>query len=388
MTLSIAALVVAGGRGERAGGPLPKQYRAVAGEPVVRRSLSAFARHPGIAMVQPVIHPQDAPLYREAVGDLGVLAPVPGGKSRQMSVHAGVEALQGYNPELVLIHDAARPFVSDALITRAIVAGRASGAAIPAIAVADTVKTVDFSGRVTATVDRSHLRTVQTPQAFRFITILEAHRRAQAAGREDFTDDAALAEWAGVEVTTFEGEASNIKLTSNEDFRKAEAALSDVRTGFGYDVHSFGPGDHVMLGGLRIPHERGLCGHSDADVVLHAIVDALLGAIADGDIGLHFPPADAQWRGASSDHFLAFAANRVRARAGYIVHIDVTVVSESPRIGPHRDAMRARIAGIVGIAPHRVAVKATTSEKMGFIGRKEGMAAFANATVRLPWSED
>jgi 2-C-methyl-D-erythritol 4-phosphate cytidylyltransferase/2-C-methyl-D-erythritol 2,4-cyclodiphosphate synthase len=317
---------------------------------------------------------------------LGVLTPVCGGKSRQISVRAGVEALQRYDPKLVLIHDAARPFVSENLITRAIHAAEASGAAIPAISVADTVKTVDANGRVTGTIDRLHLRTVQTPQAFDFVTILEAHRRAQAAGREDFTDDAALAEWAGVEVTTFEGEAANIKLTSNEDFRKAEAALSDVRTGFGYDVHSFAPGDHVMLGGLRIPNDSGLSGHSDADVALHAIVDALLGAIADGDIGSHFPPADPQWRGASSDRFLAFAADRVRARGGYIVHIDVTIVAEAPRIGPHRDAMRARIAEIAGIAIDRVAVKATTSEKMGFIGRKEGMAAFATATVRLPWS--
>jgi 2-C-methyl-D-erythritol 4-phosphate cytidylyltransferase/2-C-methyl-D-erythritol 2,4-cyclodiphosphate synthase len=384
----VAALVVAGGRGERAGGILPKQYREVAGVAVIRRSLSAFARHAEVALVQPVIHAQDSGLYREAAGDLGLLAPVCGGKSRQMSVRAGVEALQRYNPELVLIHDAARPFVSENLITRAIQAARASGAAVPAISLADTVKTVDANGHVTGTIDRAHLRTVQTPQAFGFVTILEAHRRAQAAGREDFTDDAAVAEWAGVKVITFEGEAGNIKLTSNEDFRKAEAALSDVRTGFGYDVHSFAPGDHVMLGGIRIPNDRGLSGHSDADVALHAVVDALLGAIADGDIGSHFPPADPQWRGASSDRFLAFAADRVRARAGYIVHIDLTIVSEAPRIGPHRDAMRARIAEIAGIAIGRVAVKATTSEKMGFIGRKEGMAAFANATVRLPWSVD
>jgi 2-C-methyl-D-erythritol 4-phosphate cytidylyltransferase/2-C-methyl-D-erythritol 2,4-cyclodiphosphate synthase len=388
MAADVAALVVAGGRGERAGGLLPKQYRRVAGESVIRRSLSAFARHPEVTLVQPVINPQDSALYREAVGDLDVLTPVCGGKSRQISVRAGVEALQRYNPELILIHDAARPFVSGNLITRAIHAARASGAAIPAISVADTVKTVDASGRVTGTIDRSHLRTVQTPQAFGFTTIFEAHRRAHAAGREDFTDDAALAEWAGIKVTTFDGEAANIKLTSNEDFQKTEAILSDVRTGFGYDVHSFALGDHVMLGGIRIANDRGLSGHSDADVALHAIVDALLGAIADGDIGSHFPPADPQWRGASSDRFLAFAADRVRARAGYIVHIDLTIVSEVPRIGPHRDAMRTRIAEIAGIAIDRVAVKATTSEKMGFIGRKEGMAAFASATVRLPWSVD
>jgi 2-C-methyl-D-erythritol 4-phosphate cytidylyltransferase/2-C-methyl-D-erythritol 2,4-cyclodiphosphate synthase len=244
---------------------------------------------------------------------------------------------------------------------------------------------------VTGTIDRTHLRMVQTPQAFQFTTLLDAHRRAKAAGREDFTDDAALAEWAGLKVMTFEGEAGNVKLTTNDDFTRAEAAklaaLSDVRTGFGFDVHQFGDGDHVMLGGVRVPHPQGLSGHSDADVILHALVDAILGALADGDIGVHFPPSDPQWRGASSDRFLAFAVERLAARGGRIAHLDVTVVCEAPRIGPHRDAIRARIAEIAGIGAERVGVKATTSEKMGFTGRGEGMAAFANATVRLPWSE-
>ena len=259
------------------------------------------------------------------------------------------------------------------------------------IAIADTVKSVDAAGIVTGTIDRANLRIVQTPQAFAFAPLLDAHRRALAAGREDFTDDAALAEWAGLEVSTFEGEAGNVKLTTNEDFARAEAAklaaLSDVRTGFGFDVHQFGDGDHVMLGGVRIPHPRGLSGHSDADVVLHALVDAILGALADGDIGVHFPPSDPQWRGASSDRFLAFAVERLRARGGRIAHLDVTVVCEAPRVGPHRDAIRARIAEIAGIPLDRVGVKATTSEKMGFTGRGEGMAAFANATIRLPWSD-
>jgi 2-C-methyl-D-erythritol 4-phosphate cytidylyltransferase/2-C-methyl-D-erythritol 2,4-cyclodiphosphate synthase len=289
------------------------------------------------------------------------------------------------------VHDAARPFASAALVSRAVAAARASGAAVPVIAVADTVKSVDASGAVTGTIDRTNLRMVQTPQAFRFAGLLDAHRRAKAAGREDFTDDAALAEWAGLKVTTFEGEAGNVKLTTNEDFTRAEAAklatLSDVRTGFGFDVHQFGDGDHVMLGGVRVPHKQGLSGHSDADVILHALVDAILGALADGDIGVHFPPSDPQWRGASSDRFLAFAVERLRDRGGRIAHLDVTVVCEAPRIGLHRDAIRARIAEIAGIGVERVGVKATTSEKMGFTGRGEGMAAFANATVRLPWSE-
>jgi 2-C-methyl-D-erythritol 4-phosphate cytidylyltransferase / 2-C-methyl-D-erythritol 2,4-cyclodiphosphate synthase len=391
MTGSVAAIVVAAGRGLRAGGDLPKQYRHILGEPVIRPSLATLARHHEIAAVQPVVHPDDAALFAPAVAGLSLLPSVPGGSTRQASVRAGLEALEPHRPELVLVHDAARPFASAALVSRAIAAARVSGAAVPVIAVADTVKTVDASGAVTGTIDRTHLRMVQTPQAFQFTTLLDAHRRAKAAGREDFTDDAALAEWAGLKVMTFEGEAGNVKLTTNDDFTRAEAAklaaLSDVRTGFGFDVHQFGDGDHVMLGGVRVPHPQGLSGHSDADVILHALVDAILGALADGDIGVHFPPSDPQWRGASSDRFLAFAVERLAARGGRIAHLDVTVVCEAPRIGPHRDAIRARIAEIAGIGAERVGVKATTSEKMGFTGRGEGMAAFANATVRLPWSE-
>jgi 2-C-methyl-D-erythritol 4-phosphate cytidylyltransferase/2-C-methyl-D-erythritol 2,4-cyclodiphosphate synthase len=391
MTGAVAAVVVAAGRGLRAGGDLPKQYRQMLGAPIIRPSLATLAGHREISVVQPVTHRDDAPSYRRATEGLDLLTPVEGGASRQASVHAGLEALATLQPELVLVHDAARPFVSDLLITRAIAAARVSGAAVPVIAVTDTVKTVDANGAVTGTLDRDCLRIVQTPQAFRFGALLDAHRRAKAAGREDFTDDAALAEWAGLAVTTFEGERGNVKLTTDDDLARAEAlqlaALSDVRTGFGFDVHQFGVGDHVMLGGVRITHQRGVSGHSDADVVLHALVDAILGALGEGDIGVHFPPSDPRWRGASSDQFLAFAVERVRARRGRIAHLDVTVVCELPRIGPHRDAMRARIAEIAGVPIGRIGVKATTSERMGFTGRGEGMAAFANATVRLPWSE-
>jgi len=387
----VAAVVVAAGRGLRVGGDRPKQYRQILGEPVIRPSLAALCAHGDVSLVQPVVHPDDAALYQAAVAGLDLLPPVPGGATRQASVRAGLEALAARRPELVLVHDAARPFASAALITRAIAAARASGAAIPVLPVADTVKTVDAAGTVTGTIDRAQLRVVQTPQAFGFAALLAAHRRAQAAGRDDFTDDAALAEWAGLKVSTFEGEARNVKLTTTDDFARAEAAklagLSDVRTGFGFDVHQFGAGDHVMLGGVRVAHDRGLSGHSDADIVLHALVDAILGALADGDIGVHFPPSDPQWRGASSDRFLAFAVDRLRGRGGCIAHLDVTVVCEAPRIGPHRDAIRARIAEIAGVPIERVGVKATTSEKMGFTGRGEGMAAFANATVRLPWSD-
>jgi 2-C-methyl-D-erythritol 4-phosphate cytidylyltransferase/2-C-methyl-D-erythritol 2,4-cyclodiphosphate synthase len=275
------------------------------------------------------------------------------------------------------------------LIGRAVAAAKDS-AAVPGIAVSDTVKAVDARERVAQTLDRAALRAIQTPQAFNFDALLEAHQRAAKEGREDFSDDAALMEWAGYPVTVFAGEAGNVKLTLPEDFARAESLglgmLPDVRMGTGYDVHAFAKGDHVMLGGVKIPHAQGLSGHSDADAALHALVDAILGALADGDIGVHFPPSDPQWRGAASEKFLRFAVERVQARGGMIAHLDVTVICEAPRIGPHRDAIRARIAAIAGVSLDRVAVKATTSEKLGFIGRGEGIAALATATVRLPWS--
>jgi 2-C-methyl-D-erythritol 4-phosphate cytidylyltransferase/2-C-methyl-D-erythritol 2,4-cyclodiphosphate synthase len=383
----VAAVIVAAGRGTRAGTGLPKQYRLFDGQPVIRRSLRAFASHPALALVQPVIHADDRRLYEEAAAGFPLLAAVNGGATRQESVLAGLNALEPRAPAVVLVHDAARPFVSPDLIQRTIAAIHRHDAVIPALPVSDTVKTVDAGGRVTATLDRTMLRTVQTPQAFRFDVLLAAHRKAAAAGRTDFTDDAALAEWAGLEVHVLDGEAGNIKMTTTDDFTRAEAmaSLGDVRTGNGFDVHAFGEGDHVMIGGVRIPHDRALTGHSDADVGLHALVDAILGALADGDIGSHFPPSDPQWRGASSDQFLSYAAARVAARGGVIAHLDLTIVCETPKIGPHRDTMRARIAEIAGMAIDRVAVKATTSERLGFTGRGEGIATYATATVRLPW---
>lgn len=391
MPAKVAAVIVAAGRGYRAGGDMPKQYRELAGEPVIRPTLAAFLNHAQIDVVQPVIHPDDEAIFQKATAGLTrLLPPVAGGATRQASVRAGLEALRGAAPDLVLIHDAARPFLSSDLITRAIGAAKAHGAAVPAVAITDTVKKVDERDMVSETLDRSRLRTVQTPQAFAYDVIVELHDRAAAAGRDDFTDDAALAEWAGHPVNVFVGESSNVKLTTSDDFERAEAlrmsALGDVRTGSGFDVHAFGDGDHVMLAGVRVPHTRGVTGHSDADVALHALVDAILGALAEGDIGVHFPPSDPQWRGASSDRFLAFACERVRARSGMIAHLDVTIVCEAPRVGPHRDAMRARIAAIAGVPIDRVAIKATTSEKMGFTGRAEGLVAIATATVRLPWS--
>jgi 2-C-methyl-D-erythritol 4-phosphate cytidylyltransferase / 2-C-methyl-D-erythritol 2,4-cyclodiphosphate synthase len=386
----VAAVVVAAGRGVRAGGVLPKQYRMLNGISVIRRSLGIFADHPEVSLTQPVIHADDAELCASAIAGMPVLAPAFGGSTRQDSVRAGLEALLPHRPSIVLVHDAARPFASACLVSRAIAGAARDGAAIPGLAVTDTVKSVGSDGRVTETLDRARLRSIQTPQAFDYAVLLAAHRKAQAAARTDFTDDSALAEWAGMSVTVFEGDPDNIKLTTTDDFVRAEAkdfeTLGDVRTGSGYDVHAFGDGDHVTLGGVRIPFERGLSGHSDADVALHALVDAILGALADGDIGAHFPPTDPQWRGASSDRFLKFAVERVRARGGRISLLDVTIVCEAPRIGPHRDAMRTRIAEIAGLAADRVAVKATTSEKLGFTGRREGIVAFGTATIRLPWS--
>jgi 2-C-methyl-D-erythritol 4-phosphate cytidylyltransferase / 2-C-methyl-D-erythritol 2,4-cyclodiphosphate synthase len=390
MAPSVAAIVVAAGRGLRAGGGVPKQYRCIGGEPIIRSSLALMAWHGQVSAVVPVIHPDDAMAFAAAAHGLKLLPPIFGGATRQASVRAGLEALSSHPPEIVLVHDAARPFCSATLVSRAITACAQTGAAVPALEVSDTIKSVDANGIVTSTHDRATLRSVQTPQAFAYPALLDAHRRAAESHREDFSDDAALAEWAGLKVAVFAGEPGNIKLTTDDDFARAQdrrvASLADLRVGNGVDVHAFGPGDHVMLGGVRIPHDRGLAGHSDADVAIHALVDAILGALADGDIGAHFSPNDPRWRGAASDQFLTFAVERVRARGGRIAHLDLSIVCEAPRLDVHRDAMRERIAAIADIAVERVAVKATTSEKLGFTGRGEGIAAFATATIRLPWT--
>jgi 2-C-methyl-D-erythritol 4-phosphate cytidylyltransferase/2-C-methyl-D-erythritol 2,4-cyclodiphosphate synthase len=311
-----------------------------------------------------------------------------GGASRQQSVLAGLEAQSAAPPDLVLIHDGARIFPSRALIARAIEAAERAGAAIPAIPLSDTIKQVDATGRILASPERASLRAVQTPQAFRFDLILDAHRRALREGVRDLTDDGAVVAWAGHATYVFDGDPENAKVTTPRDLRAAEARLmdaaSDIRVGQGFDVHAFAPGDHVWLGGVKIPHVQALSGHSDADVALHALADALYGALGEGDIGAHFPPSDPRWRGAASSIFLADAAERVRARAGIIAHLDATLICEAPKIGPFREAMRARIAKIAGVAIDRVGVKATTSEGLGFTGRREGIACLASATIRLP----
>ncbi len=392
----LAILVAAAGRGQRAGEGLPKQFCDLAGQTLLARTLACFVRALPKSAVLAVIHKNDLAYYQNVIGEIGaalarpLAQPVFGGATRQESVRLGLEVLANWPapPKIVLIHDAARPFVSDALIERAIRAARDFGAAVPGLALIDTIKEISADGSVTRTLARTRLRAIQTPQAFRFDLILAAHRKANSAGIADLTDDAAVAEFAGHRVHVFEGEKSNVKITVPGDFALAEAKLrgelTDIRTGQGYDVHAFEAGSCIWLGGVRIEHDRGLAGHSDADVLSHAITDAVLGALADGDIGSHFPPSDPQWRGAPSRIFLSAAAAKLRARGGILAHIDATVVCERPKIGPHREAIRQSIAEIMGVCIDRVAVKATTSERLGFTGREEGIAALAVATICLP----
>ena len=398
MSRSTAVVIVAAGRGLRAasGEEAPKQYRPLGGRPVLALTLDAFLAHPAVDRVVVVIHPDHAGLYAAAIADLAadpkLAPPVAGGDTRQASVRAGLEALAAVAPDRVLIHDAARPFVSEAVIERTLAGLDTAEGALAAVAVVDTLKRVDADGRIVETVPRERVHAAQTPQGFRFSAIRAAHARAAAAGRDDFTDDAAVAEWAGLDVRVVAGDPANVKLTTRRDFEKAEdrmsldrfAALADVRVGQGYDVHAFAPGDAVTLCGVVIPHTARLDGHSDADVALHALTDAILGALGDGDIGAHFPPTDARWRGVDSAVFLRDALARLAARGGLLAHVDVTIVAEAPKIGPHREAMRARLAEICACAIDRIGVKATTNEKLGFVGRREGIAVLAAATIRLP----
>ena len=390
---SIAVIVVAAGRGERAatgGVPEPKQYRMLAGEAVLSRTLRAFLDLPEISQVLPVIHADHAERYA-ALGleHERLMAPVTGGATRQASVLEGLKSLAPLSPDLVLIQDAARPLV-DAHVVASVVSmlGEFDGA-LPAVAVTDTIKRAPDGLLVTATEDRSMLFAAQTPQGFRFPQLLSAHMRASTV-RRNFTDDAEIAEWAGLRVGLVPGTQSNIKITHPADFDRAERLLAGVemstenRVGTGFDVHPFEPGDAVWLGGVRIPHTAKLKGHSDADVALHALTDALLGAIGEGDIGIHFPPTDMRWKGVASTVFLRHAGDLVNKAGGRIVNLDVTIVCERPRIAEHVSAMQSVIADSLGIATTRIAIKATTSERLGFIGREEGIVAMASASVELP----
>jgi 2-C-methyl-D-erythritol 4-phosphate cytidylyltransferase / 2-C-methyl-D-erythritol 2,4-cyclodiphosphate synthase len=393
--VSVTALIVAAGRGARAetAEGRPKQYCSVGGVSMIARTIAAFAGHPRIDDILVVIHPDDEALYRAASEPYvrRLRKPVAGGARRQDSVCAGLEALASPAPTFVLIHDAARPFVPQDLIDRVIDRLDTHQGALPALPVTDSLKRIEH-GRVTGTQARDGLWQAQTPQGFKFDAILAAHRAAAKEVGRSFTDDSGVAEWFGLDVALVEGATSNRKLTTSEDLMladsllqpRAEPSAGTVRVASGYDVHAFGPGDAVTLCGVRIPHSKTLVGHSDADVGLHALTDALLGTIADGDIGMHFPPSDARWRGAPSELFLSHAATKVEQNGGRIVHVDIMLLCEGPRIGPYRDQMRGRIAEILGLDISRVSVKATTNEGLGFIGRGEGIAAMATATVSLP----
>ena len=386
--MKTAALIVAAGRGVRARGPRPKQYAAIGGVPVLAHALRPFLAHPDIALVAVAIARRDEALYQAAIAGLAsgkLLSPIGGGATRQASVGNGLRALRAHLPDRVLIHDAARPFVTRDVIDRVLGALAQSPGAIAALPLADTLKEAGPGGRIAATVERAGLWRAQTPQGFRFADILAAHECARAAGLEDMTDDAAVAEWAGLPVALVLGSAANAKLTTPEDFAMAELAAGgpDVRVGQGFDVHRLVAGDHVWLCGVRIAHTQALEGHSDADVALHALTDALLGAIGAGDIGQHFPDSDPRWRGAASSIFVGQALRLVRARSGTIGNVDVTLLCEAPRIAPHRDAMRRRVAELLELEETRVSVKATTTEGLGFAGRREGIAAVATAMVVL-----
>lgn len=372
------AILVAAGRGTRAGEGQPKQWRPLLGRPVLAHTLDAFAALPEVDHILLVLHPDDMDLAVPLVGPR--VSVVAGGATRDASVRAALESLAGSDTARVLIHDGARPLVGAALIRRLLAALDHGPAAAPALAVTDALWR-GAGGMVAGTVDRAGLYRAQTPQAFHFPAILAAHR-AHPGGA---LDDVQVARAAGLDVQIVEGEEDNLKLTFPGDFARAEMLLKgrrmDIRTGNGFDVHAFGPGDHVWLCGVKIPHGQGLVGHSDADVGMHALTDAIYGALAEGDIGRHFPPSDMQWKGAASHIFLAHARGLARTRGYRLTNCDVTLLCERPKIAPHAEAMRAALAAILGIEVDRVSVKATTTERLGFTGREEGIAAIATATL-------
>ena len=390
----VAAVIVAAGRGERAGQSVegPKQYRKIGGEAVLAHTLRAFLECPLIDDVIVVIHKEDDTLFTQALGDrAGHVVAVTGGPTRQESTRLGLLALKDISPDHVLIHDGVRPFISADLLERVVFNLTPHIGVLPVLAVSDTLKAAGNDAMVSATVPRTGLYAAQTPQAFPFLPILAAHDAAFAVGRSDFTDDSAIAEWHGLPVRIVEGSADNTKLTwakdiemADERLTKQHSAFPDVRTGNGYDVHAFEPGNGVTLAGVFIAHDRKLSGHSDADVALHALTDALLATRGAGDIGTHFPPSDPQWKGAASHIFVEHAVKIVREAGGRIANADITLICEAPKVGPHREAMTAALSTMLGISPDRISIKATTNEKLGFIGRQEGIAAIATASVIYP----
>ncbi len=382
----VAVVIVAAGRGERAGGNGPKQYQQLGSRSLLGRTLQPFLDHAEVQHVIVVIHGDDEGLYQQtAPNHPKLLPPTVGGNTRQHSVMNGLQALETIEPNQVLIHDAARPFVGEQLISKIISTQLRGQGVLPVIAIVDTLKRGNEAGLVLETVSREGLFAAHTPQGFDYPTILKAHLEANKEGLADFSDDSALAEWAGIPVQLVESSQQNTKITTREDMEAARAEMEntipDVRVGHGYDTHQLVDGKSIWLCGIEIPHHQTLKGHSDADVGLHALTDALLATIADGDIGSHFPPSDEQWKGAKSDQFLKHAIELVRTAGGTITHMDVTLLCEAPKIGPHRDLMRDTMAKITGIDKQRISVKATTNERIGFVGREEGMVALATATV-------
>ena len=392
--MRVAAVIVAAGRGERAGQSVegPKQYRKIGGEAVLAHTLRAFLDCPLINDIVVVIHKEDEALFAQATDGFGSnVVSVTGGPTRQELTRLGLLALKKAAPDHVLIHDGVRPFISADLLERVIFNLTPHIGVLPVLAVSDTLKSAGHDAMVSATVPRAGLYAAQTPQAFPFQPILAAHDAAFAAGRSDFTDDSAIAEWHGLPVRIVEGSADNTKLTWAKDIDMADdrlsqklAAYPDVRTGNGYDVHAFEPGNGVMLAGVFIAHDRKLSGHSDADVALHALTDALLATRGAGDIGTHFPPSDPQWKGVASHIFVEHAMKIVKQAGGRIANADITLICESPKVGPHREAMTAALSKMLGITTDRISIKATTNEKLGFIGREEGIAAIATASVIYP----
>jgi len=395
------AIIVAAGRGSRAGDGGPKQYRDLQGQSVLFRTVTAFIFHDKVDAVRVIIHRDDEDLYHKAMASIldnaKLLSPVHGGLERQDSVRLGLESLEAKNPKTVLIHDAARPFVDAPTIDRVLANITPDSGAIAALPVFDTLKkATEHTGKnessiIGQTVPRDGLWRAQTPQGFGYLKILEAHQKC--AGTQ-FTDDAAVAEAYGIQVELVSGSPDNMKITQAEDFGMATLlldrknqqgyAMDEFRTGHGYDVHAVEPGNNVVLCGINIDHDRALKGHSDADVGMHALTDAILGAISEGDIGDHFPPTEPQWKGVASKVFLTKARDLVFDKQGQITHCDVTLICEAPKIGPHRSAMRNALAEILKISVNRISVKATTTEQLGFTGRREGIAALATATIKLP----
>lgn len=380
--MTVTALIVAAGSGSRMGGEMPKQYRPIAGKAVLAHAVDALASHPRVDAVRVVIGAGQEEMARAALGTRDVGDVIIGGAERSDSVRAGLDAIED---GVVLVHDAARPFCPHDVIDRLLDALERGDGAVPALGIADTL--ARGSGQLDEMVERGRLMRIQTPQAFH---VEDLRYAMEESGKRSATDESSLLVASGLKVVTVEGDAMLEKLTTPGDWNRAEAfqaARLTVRTGMGFDVHAFSGEGPVMLGGIEVPHERGLAGHSDADVVLHSITDALLGAAGLGDIGQHFPPSDPQWRGTSSDIFLSHAAALIRDMGGIIDFVDCTLICESPKLSPYRDAMRSRIAEVLGLSLSRVSIKATTTERLGFTGRGEGIAAQAVATIRMDLDE-